>query len=102
MQRNSVKLTRDFPSTQETERERLASDLQNRIARLNDQTRIFIPLIAISLIVAMPIWSTSLYRFLILLTSPFVLFPVGFCLLHLGLAWRGIAKERARLRNLDP
>jgi hypothetical protein len=81
------------------ERERLALDLQNRISRLNEQARIFLPLIALGLIVAIPIWSRSLVRFLILLGSPFVLLPIGFCLIHLILAWRGIAKVRFQLRE---
>jgi hypothetical protein len=81
------------------ERERLALDLQNRISRLNEQARIFLPLIALGLIVAIPIWSRSLVRFLILLASPFVLLPIGFCLIHLILAWRGIARVRFQLRE---
>lgn len=84
-----------------TERERLALDLQDRVARLNDQARIFIPLIALCLIVAIPIWSKSLVRFLILLLSPFVLLPVGFCVVHLALAWRGIARARTRIRDWE-
>lgn len=84
-----------------TERDRLALDLQDRVAKLNDQARIFIPLIALCLIVAIPIWSKSLVRFLILLLSPFVLLPVGFCIVHLALAWRGIAKARTRIRDWE-
>jgi hypothetical protein len=84
-----------------TERDKLAVDLQDRIARLNEQARIFIPLIALGVIVAIPIWSTSLVRFLLLLVNPFVLFPLGFCLIHLALAWRGIAKVRARIREWE-
>jgi len=83
------------------ERDRLALDLKDRVARLNDQARIFIPLIALCLIVAIPIWSKSLVRFLILLLSPFVLLPVAFCVIHLALAWRGIAKARTRIRNWE-
>jgi hypothetical protein len=84
-----------------TERDKLAVDLHDRIERLNEQARIFIPLIALGVIVAIPIWSTSLVRFLLLLVNPFVLLPLGFCLIHLVLAWRGIAKARARIREWD-
>lgn len=80
-----------------TERERLTFDLQDRIERLNEQARIFIPLIAFCLIFAIPIWSKSLVRFLLLLVNPFVLLPLAFCVIHLWLAWRGIAKVRARI-----
>jgi len=83
------------------ERDRLALDLQERIKKLNDQARIFVPLIALGLIVAIPIWSKSLVRFLILLLSPFVLLPLGFCIIHLGLAWRGIARARSRMRDCE-
>lgn len=84
-----------------TERDRLALDLQNRVTKLNDQARIFIPLVALSLIFAIPIWSKSLTRFLILLMSPFVLLPVGFCIIHLALAWRGIVKAKSRINDLE-
>ena len=84
-----------------TERDNLDVDLQDRIERLNEQARIFIPLIALGVIVAIPIWSTSLVRFMLLLVNPFVLLPLGFCLIHLVLAWRGIAKARARIRAWD-
>ena len=84
-----------------TERDRLALDLQDRVTKLNEQARIFIPLVALCLIVAIPIWSKSLLRFLILLLSPFVLLPVGFCIVHLALAWRGIAKARTRIRDWE-
>lgn len=84
-----------------TERDKLAVDLQDRIERLNEQARIFIPLIALCLIFAIPIWSKSLLRFLLLLVNPFVLLPLGFCLIHLALAWRGIAKARARIREWE-
>lgn len=80
-----------------TERDQLAADLQNRIERLNEQARIFIPLIALCLIFAIPIWSKSLVRFLLLLVNPFVLLPLAFCVTHLLLAWRGIAKVKARI-----
>src|SRR2546426_615455 len=83
------------------ERDRLATDLQHRTERLNEQARIFIPLIALCVVAAMPIWSKSLVRFLLLLVNPFVLFPLGFCLIHLLLAWRGIAKARARIRDWE-
>jgi len=84
-----------------TERDKLAVDLQDRIARLNEQARIFIPLIALCLIFAIPIWSKSLVRFLLLLVNPFVLLPLAFCLIHLLFAWRGIAKLRARIVDCD-
>jgi hypothetical protein len=84
-----------------TERDRLALDLQDRVANLNEQARIFIPLIALWLIVAIPVWSKSPVRFLILLLNPFVLLPVGFCVIHLALAWRGIVKARARIRDWE-
>jgi len=83
------------------ERDSLELELQNRITKLNDQARIFIPLIALCLIVAIPIWSKSLTRFVILLLSPFVLFPLAFCVVHLTLAWREISKTRARIRDWD-
>ena len=83
------------------ERDRLALDLQNRVTKLNDQARIFIPLIALCLIFAIPIWSKSVVRFLILLLSPFVLLPVGFCIIHLALAWRGIVRARIRIRDCE-
>ncbi len=89
------------PAEAAIERDRLALDLQDRVAKLNEQARIFIPLIALCLIVAIPIWSKSLVRFLILLLSPFVLLPVGFCIMHLALAWRGIAKARTRIRDWE-
>ena len=93
----------DFGSQAALRREhaRLILDLQDKVVKLNDQARIFIPLIAICLIVAIPIWSKSLVRFLILLLSPFVLLPLGFCLLHLVLAWRGIARTRTRIRDCE-
>jgi len=96
-------LNADFSDKSQTreERELLALELQNKLARLNDQSRIFIPLIALAVITAIPILSKSPVRFLILFLNPFVLLPVGFCLFHLLLAWRGIAKARTRIRNLD-
>lgn len=83
------------------EREKLLGDLEGRIKRLDEQARIFIPLIALCLIVAIPVWSKSATRFLMLLVNPFVLFPLGFCLIHLVLAWRGIVKAKARLRECE-
>ena len=84
-----------------TERDKLTVDLQDRIERLNEQARIFIPLIALCVIFAIPIWSKSLVRFLLLLVNPFVLLPLGFCVIHLWLAWRGIAKVRTRIREWE-
>jgi hypothetical protein len=91
----------DLRSDQALNRDFLVLELQNRITKLNDQARIFIPLIALCLIVAIPVWSKSLTRFLILLLSPFVLFPLAFCVFHLTLAWRGIVRARNRIRNWD-
>lgn len=88
-------------STVTTEEDALARDLQTRLARLNDQSRIFIPLIALAVITAIPIISKSPMRFLLLLLNPFVLLPVGFCLLHLLVAWLGIVKARIRIRDFD-
>ncbi|HXU07505.1 MAG TPA: hypothetical protein VN743_00815 [Blastocatellia bacterium] len=90
----------NFPNRTSTgaELELLTIELQNRIAKLNDQARIFLPLIAFAVIVAIPIWSRSATRFLLLLVNPFVLLPVGFCVMHLLLAWRGIARIRNRIR----
>src|SRR5690242_11762830 len=84
-----------------SEHDRLAIDLQRRIERLNEQARIFLPLIALCLIFAIPIWSKSLVRFLKLLVNPFVLLPLAFCLIHLLVAWRGIVKVRARMIEWD-
>jgi hypothetical protein len=84
-----------------SERDRLASDLEIRQTKLNEQARIFVPLIALCLIVAMPVWSQSLTRFLLLLLSPFVLLPVGFCVAHLVISWRGIAKAKSRISELE-
>ena len=83
------------------EHTRLALELQERLAKLNEEARIFIPLIALCLIVAMPIWSKSLVRFLKLLLSPFVLLPLGFCIIHLALAYRGIVRARIRIRDWE-
>lgn len=96
-------VTPDFSSQAavHSERTRLVLDLQDKLSKLNDQARIFIPLIALCLIVAMPIWSKSLVRFLMLLLSPFVLLPLGFCIIHLVLAYRGIARTKSRIRDLE-
>ena len=99
--RNLPKIDLGIQSNQSAERDNLELELQNRITRLNDQGRIFIPLIALCLIVAIPIWSKSLTKFVILLLSPFVLLPLAFCVAHLTLAWRGVIKARARLREWD-
>jgi len=99
--RNFPKIDLGVQSDQTAERDNLELELQNRITRLNDQARIFIPLIALCLIVAIPIWSKSLTRFVILLLSPFVLLPLVFCVAHLTLAWRGVIKAKARLRKWD-
>ena len=94
-------LDSDPRTAQSLEHRKLVVELEDRISKLNDQAKIFIPLIAMCLIVAIPIWSKSLQRFLILLLSPFVLLPLGFCLVHLVLAWRGIAKARTRIREWE-
>lgn len=99
-QRYANDIDRDFrgPAAPATERDRLRVDLQNRVAKLNEQARIFIPLIALCVIAAIPVWSKSATRFLMLLLNPFVLLPVGFCLFHLAIACAGIAKAKARIR----
>jgi|ERR1041384_906383 hypothetical protein len=84
-----------------SERDRLALDLENRLRRLNDQARIFLPLIAFWLIVSIPVWSKSPARFVLLLLNPFVLLPIGFCVAHLVMALRGIAKARSRIREWE-
>lgn len=101
--RHVLELHRDRfePATPAAERDRLASDLQNKIERLNDQARIFIPLIAVCMIVSIPVWSKSPGRFLILLLNPFVLLPVGFCVVHLAAAYLRIVRARARIRDWD-
>lgn len=83
------------------DRDALVVELQDRIAKLNEQSRIFIPLIALVLIASIPVWSKSLARFLLLLMSPFVLLPLAFCIAHLLLGWRRIAIARNRIRNWD-
>jgi len=62
---------------------------------------VFVPLVALALIAAMPIWAKSLDRFLKLLASPFVLLPVGFCIVHLVISWRKIIRMRDRLLEID-
>ena len=101
--RYSHELNSDFrgQAALATERDRLALDLKNRVTKLNEQARIFIPLIALWLIAAMPVWSKSLTRFLILFLNPFVLLPVGFCIVHLAVAWLGIAKARSRISDWE-
>src|SRR5436190_10845238 len=84
-----------------TERVRLARDLKDRLRRLNDQARIFLPLIAFALIVSITIWSKSPARFVLLLLNPFVLLPVGFCVVHLVIAVRGIANARRRIKEWE-
>jgi hypothetical protein len=93
-------LNANYPNRTSTaaDLELLTTELQNRVAKLNDLARIFLPLIAFALIVAIPIWSRSATRFLLLLVNPFVLLPVGFCVFHLLMAWRGIARTRTRIR----
>jgi len=83
------------------ERDRLTVDLQVRVKRLDKQARIFIPLIALWLITTMPVWSKSLPRFLLLLSSPFVFLPVGFCIIHIVLAWRGVERAKNRIRDWE-
>lgn len=83
------------------DRETLVVELQDRIAKLNEQARIFIPLIALVLIASIPVWSQSPARFLMLLANPFVLLPLGFCIAHLLLAWRRIAIAKGRIRKWD-
>lgn len=84
-----------------SEHTRLVLELQDGLAKLNEQARIFVPLIALGLIVAMPIWSKSLVRFLELVLSPFVLLPLGFCIIHLALACRRIVRARSRIRDWE-
>ena len=85
----------------EVERESLRLALQEAETKLAEQARIFLPLIAMALIFAMPIWLRSLSRFGKLLLSPFVLLPVGFGIIHLVLAWRRIARTKKQVRELD-
>src|SRR5262245_38948586 len=102
-QRYANDIDRDFrgQAALATERDRLHVDLQDRVTKLNEQARIFIPLIALCVIVAIPVWSKSAARFLMLLLNPFVLLPVGFCLFHLAVACAGIARAKARIRNWE-
>ena len=83
-----------------TRRETLEFELQDQLAKLNEQARIFIPLIALLLIASIPVWSKPA-KLLMLLLSPFVLLPLGFSVAHLLLAWRRIAKARGRIREWD-
>lgn len=85
----------------DAERRELALGLEQNELRLAEQARLFVPLVALTLIAAMPIWMKSLDRFLKLLASPFVLLPVGFCLAHLVISWHKIIKARRRLREFD-
>jgi len=88
----------DLPGS---ERERLAAELRDKVSKLDEQARIFVPLIALCIIAAIPVWSRSPLRFLALLVNPFVLLPLAFCVSHLALAWRGIARVRTRIRELE-
>ena len=82
-------------------RRELLLGLERSESRLAEQARLFVPLVALALIVAMPIWTKSLDRSLKLLASPFVLLPVGFCIAHLVISWRKIIKMRQLMRQLD-
>jgi hypothetical protein len=88
----------DLPGSQ---RERLAMELRDKSNKLDEQARIFVPLIALCVIAAIPVWSRSPLRFLALLINPFVLLPLSFCVIHLALAWRRIANVRNRIRELE-
>ena len=101
--RYSHELNPDFSgqAVRASERDRLALDLEDRVTKLNEQARIFIPLIALCLIFAIPVFSKSPARFLILLLNPFVLLPLGFSIVHLAVAWRGIVKARTRIRDWE-
>ena len=83
------------------ERRELLLGLEQSESRLAEQARLFVPLVALALIVAMPIWTKSLDRFLKLLASPFVLLPVGFCIAHLVISWRKIIRMRQMMREID-
>jgi hypothetical protein len=83
------------------ERRELALSLEQSESRLAEQARLFVPLVALALIAAMPVWAKSLDRFLKLLASPFVLLPVGFCVAHLAVSWRKIVKMRRRMRDIE-
>ena len=88
-------------ATREAERHRLAAGLAESESRLAEQARVFVPLVALALIAAMPVWANSLARFLKLLASPFVLLPVGFCIAHLVISWRKIIRMRQRLHEAE-
>lgn len=83
------------------ERRALKLDLERDESRLAEQARLFVPLVALALIVAMPIWTKSFDRFLKLLASPFVLLPIGFCIAHLAISWRKLIKMRRRVREVE-
>ncbi len=85
----------------DAERRELALGLAQSESQLAEQARLFVPLVALALIAAMPIWTQSLNRFLKLLASPFVLLPVGFCIAHLFISWRKIVKMRQRMREIE-
>lgn len=93
-----VKLTGAALDAERRERE---LELERSEARLAEQSWVFVPLVALALIVAMPIWANSLDRFLKLLASPFVLLPVGFCIMHLVISWRKIIRMRDRLHEIE-
>lgn len=101
--REPDELTRPTPTAaaSEAERRELGLGLEQNESRLAEQARLFVPLVALALIAAMPIWTKSLDRFLKLLASPFVLLPVGFCVAHLVISWRKIIKMRRRLREIE-
>jgi hypothetical protein len=101
--REPDELTRQ-PSTAaaiEAERRELALGLAESESQLAEQARLFVPLVALAVIAAMPIWAKSFDRFLKLLASPFVLLPVGFCIAHLVISWRKIIKMRQRMREIE-
>jgi H+/gluconate symporter-like permease len=85
----------------DAERRELALGLAQSESQLAEQARLFVPLVALALIVAMPVWMKSFDRFLKLLASPFVLLPVGFCIAHLVVSWRKLIKMRQRMRELE-
>ena len=89
------------PDLYRDERNQLTDDLRDKITKLDEQARIFIPLIALCLIAAIPVWSKSPVRFLALLLNPFVLLPLAFCISHLVLAWLRIVKARNNIRDWE-
>jgi hypothetical protein len=88
-------------AARQAERRELKLDLEQNESRLAEQARLFVPLVALALIAAMPIWTKSLDRFLKLLASPFVLLPVGFSIAHLVISWRKIIRMRRRMREIE-